>query len=101
MEFISLLSSTSTMPIVISCQQAQAKEEMWIWLWLMRGWNPSYHSKERIKDDIYDHVTFVMDDFLAEIKQELAEYLKQGRNFKIPEFQLACSSQYCRIRIPW
>jgi hypothetical protein len=83
MEFISLLSTMSTMPIVISCQQAQAKEEMFIWLWWIRGWNPSYHSKERIEDDIYDHATFVMDDFLAEINQELAQYLK-GSNFEIP-----------------
>jgi hypothetical protein len=60
------------------------------------GWfshtNPTYHSKERVNDDIILHTTSVMDDFSDETKQELLDtfpaYVTDGNKFEIPEFQL-------------
>jgi hypothetical protein len=60
------------------------------------GWfsrtNPTYHSKQRIKDDIYLHSTRAIDDFSDEIKQDLsnnfAEYITDDHTFEIPEFHL-------------
>jgi hypothetical protein len=59
--------------------------------WLSRT-NPTYHSKERTKDDIYLHSTRAIDDFTDEIKQELVdnfpEYITHDNTFEIPEFHL-------------
>jgi hypothetical protein len=60
------------------------------------GWfsytNPTYHSKQRIKDDIYLHSTRALGDFSDEIKQDLAdnfsEYITKDNTFEIPEFHL-------------
>jgi hypothetical protein len=60
------------------------------------GWfshtNPTYHSKERVKDGIYLHATSAMDDFSDETKQDLVdtfpEYVSDENKFEIPEFQL-------------
>ncbi len=60
------------------------------------GWfshtNPTYHSKECVKDDIYLHANSAMDDFSDETKQDLVdtfpEYVSDENKFEIPEFQL-------------
>jgi hypothetical protein len=54
--------------------------------------NPTYHSKQCIKDDIYLHSTRALGDFSDEIKQDLAdnfpEYITKDNTFEIPEFHL-------------
>jgi hypothetical protein len=61
------------------------------------GWfsctNPTYYSKQRIKDDIYCHATCVLGDFSDQIKQDLAhnfsKYSTKDNKFdEIPEFHL-------------
>jgi hypothetical protein len=60
------------------------------------GWfshtNPTYHSKQRINDDIYCHSTHTLDDFSDVIKQDLAnnfsEYITKDDKFEVPEFHL-------------
>jgi hypothetical protein len=61
------------------------------------GWfsltNPTYHSRQRVKDDIHHHITCALDDFLDKIKLDLAhnfsEYIiTKDNTFEIPEFHL-------------